>query len=111
MIDMSLSLIVGAYIVLYVLWVKIIIPTFISPLSKIPNAHFTSSFSPLWILWKRYSEQENRSIHAAHVKSGNIVRLGPNEVSVDCVDGGIRTIYAGGFEKWNWYPNQFDNFG
>ena len=107
----SLLLIVVVYVFFYILWVQVIIPTFISPLSKIPNAHFTSSFSPFWILWKRYVAQENRAIHAAHVKHGEIVRLGPNEVSINCVDGGIRTVYSGGFEKWAWYPNQFENYG
>ncbi len=94
----------------YVIYKYIIHPAFISPLSKIPNAHPTSPFSPLWILIKRFAQQENRTIHAAHVKYGDIVRLGPNEISVNCVDDGIRTIYTGGFEKWPWY-NQFDNFG
>ena len=107
----SLLFIIALYIIFYILWVHIIIPTFLSPLSKIPNAHFTSSFSPLWILWKRYVEHENRAIHAAHAKHGEIVRLGPNEVSINCVDGGIRTVYSGGFEKWAWYPNQFENYG
>ncbi len=107
----TLALIVGVYIVLYYLIVQVLIPTFISPLSKIPNAHVTSSFSSLWILWKRYSEQENKSIHNAHVKHGKIVRLGPNEVSINSVDDGIRTVYSGGFEKWDWYPNQFNNYG
>lgn len=107
----SLLIIVGLYIVFYMLWVHVIVPTFLSPLSKIPNAHFTSSISSLWILWKRYTEHENRVIHAAHVKHGDIVRLGPNEISINCVDGGIRTVYSGGFEKSAWYPNQFDNYG
>lgn len=107
----SLSLIVGVYAVFYILYVYVLIPTFLSPLSKIPNAHFTSSFSPLWILYKRYKEQELKTIHAAHTRHGNIVRLGPNEVSVNCVDEGIRTVYGGGFEKWHFYPNLFDNFG
>lgn len=107
----SLSLLAGTCIILYLIYKYLIFPVFISPLSKIPNAHFTSSFSPLWILWKRYSEQENRAIHAAHVEYGDIVRLGPNEVSVACVDEGIKTIYSGGFEKWAWYENQFQNFG
>lgn len=94
----------------YVIYKYIIYPAFISPLSKIPNAHPLSPFSPLWILWKRFCKEENRTIHAAHVKHGDIVRLGPNEISVNCVDDGIRTIYTGGFEKWPWY-DQFDNFG
>lgn len=88
----------------------IIYPTFFSPLSKIPAAHFTASWSPLWILWIRFSRTEVQTIHRAHVKFGPIVRLGPNEVSVNCVDGGLRTVYAGGFEKWAFY-DQFDNYG
>ena len=106
----SLSLIVGVCLVLYIFWVYIITPIFLSPLAKIPNAHFSSSFNPFWILWKRYREQENRTIHAAHEKHGKIVRLGPNEISIDSVDDGIRIVYSGGFEKGSWYPNQFDNY-
>lgn len=86
-------------------------PVFLSPLSKIPNAHLSSSFSPLWILSKRYIGRENRAIHAAHRNHGPIVRLGPNELSVNCVDGGMRTIYGGGFEKSDWYTNLFVNYG
>ena len=86
-------------------------PLFLSPLSKIPNAHFASPLSPIWILWIRFKGRENAAIYAAHRKYGPIVRLGPNEVSVNCVDGGIRTIYAGGFEKSSWYSNLFINYG
>ncbi len=107
----SISLVAGHCILLFLIYKYLIYPSCLSPLSKIPNAHPTSPFSPLWILWKRYSEQENRSIHAAHQKHGDIVRLGPNEVSVACVDEGVRTIYSGGFEKWPWYENQFQNYG
>ncbi|KAL8777930.1 MAG: hypothetical protein Q9213_007643 [Squamulea squamosa] len=41
---------------------------------------------------------------------GDIVRLGPNEVGINCVDGGLRTVYAGGFEKPYFY-DQFRNYG
>lgn len=51
------------------------------------------------------------SIFAAHQKYGSIVRLGPNELSVNCVDNGIKTIYGGGFEKSHWYTNLFLNYG
>jgi hypothetical protein len=34
---------------------------------------------------------------------GNVVRLGPKELLVNTYDGGVRTIYSGGFEKPNWY--------
>jgi hypothetical protein len=87
----------------------IIYPTFLSPLSKIPNAHWSSPISPLWSLWIKYQVRENRAVHAAHLKHGSIVRLGPNELSVNDV-GGLRTVYAGGFEKGEWY-SIFDNYG
>ena len=56
-------------------------------------------------------QKNNQVTHRAHQACGPIVRLGPNELSINCVDEGIRTIYAGGFEKHPWYPNQFGNFG
>ncbi|EEP81715.1 conserved hypothetical protein [Uncinocarpus reesii 1704] len=89
----------------------IIFPAFLSPLSKVPNAHFTSSIAPFWILWKRFQMTGNRTIHEAHQKHGPIVRLAPTELSINCVDGGIRTVYAGGFEKHAWYPRVFGAFG
>ena len=107
----SLISIVSVVILLSAIWQYIIYPVFFSPLSKIPKAHPTSSFSSLWILWKRHQAQENTVIHAAHKRHGGIVRLGPNEISVTCVDEGIRTVYSGGFEKWKWYENQFCNYG
>ena len=87
----------------------IIYPTCISPLSKIPNAHWTAPFSPLWILWTRFRSHENQKVHAAHLKLGPVIRLAPNELSVNDV-AGLRTVYAGGFEKGQWY-SIFDNYG
>ena len=107
----SLLIIVFSVLLLVLFYKCLLFPAFLSPLSGIPNAHFSSSFSPLWILWKRYRGKENRSIFAAHQKHGSIVRLGPNELSVNCVDNGIRTIYGGGFEKSRWYTNIFVNYG
>lgn len=88
-----------------------ICPVFISPLSKIPNAHFSAPVSPAWILWNRFRMRGNRTIHKSHQKYGPIVRLGPSEISINCVDGGIRTVYAGGFEKHDWYPRVFGAYG
>ncbi|KAL8648528.1 MAG: hypothetical protein Q9226_005954 [Calogaya cf. arnoldii] len=88
----------------------LIYPTFVSPLSEIPAAKFTASWSPLWIFWIRYTHVEVQTIHKAHLKFGPVVRLGPNEVSLNCVDGGLRTVYAGGFEKPYFY-DQFQNYG
>ncbi len=110
--SMSSLLIIVFSVFLIVLFYRcLLFPVFLSPLSRIPNAHFTSSFSPLWILWKRYRGKENRSIFTAHQRHGSIVRLGPTELSVNCVDNGIKTIYGGGFEKSHWYTNLFLNYG
>ena len=86
-------------------------PIFLSPLSKIPNAHWSAPISRLWILHKRSGENETPVVHAAHQKLGPIIRLAPNEISVNSVEGGIRTIYSGGYEKGDWYLNVFSNYG
>ncbi|MCJ1384598.1 hypothetical protein MMC17_007716 [Xylographa soralifera] len=97
-----------AAILLLSIYHYIILPVFISPLSKIPNAHLTS-FLPFWIWWKRRTGFENRSIFAAHQKHGPIIRLGPTEVSVASLDG-LRQIYTGGFDKDPWYIGEFRNY-
>ncbi|CZS98972.1 related to pisatin demethylase cytochrome P450 [Rhynchosporium graminicola] len=98
-----------AFILFLAIHKLIIHPAFLSPLSKIPNAHWSVPFSPLWILWTRFKSRENRETHTAHQKHGSVVRLAPNELSVSDLDG-LRTIYGGGFEKGKWYPI-FDNYG
>ncbi|KAM0716667.1 hypothetical protein Q7P37_008112 [Cladosporium fusiforme] len=89
----------------------IIFPAFVSPLSKVPNAHWTAPFSPLWILYHRLVQNDTPTVHKAHGNLGPVIRLAPNELSVNCVEGGIRTIYAGGYEKGDWYSNVFSNYG
>ncbi|KAE8345396.1 hypothetical protein BDV24DRAFT_125960 [Aspergillus arachidicola] len=89
----------------------VVYPVFLSPLSKIPNAHWTVPISPVWMLWKRFRSQNNRTIQAAHERLGPIVRLSPSEISINCVEGGIKTVYTGGFEKHEWYPRVFGSLG
>ncbi|KAE8319046.1 cytochrome P450 [Aspergillus transmontanensis] len=89
----------------------VVYPVFLSPLSKIPNAHWTVPISPAWMLWKRFRSQNNRTIQAAHERLGPIVRLSPSEISINCVEGGIKTVYTGGFEKHEWYPRVFGSLG
>lgn len=84
-------------------------PALISPLSKIPNAHWSVPITPLWILHKRFKKRENGALEDAHKRLGPFVRTAPNELSVDSLDG-VRTIYQGGFEKADWYEI-FDNYG
>lgn len=105
----SIPVVAAAILVPLALYQFVVYPAFISPLSKVPNAHWTAPFSPLWILWTRFRGRENRLVHAAHLRLGPVIRLGPNELSTNDV-GGLRTVYSGGFEKGQWY-SIFDNYG
>ncbi|KAI1411126.1 cytochrome P450 [Hypoxylon sp. FL1857] len=95
---------IAVFIYQYILY-----PAVFSPLSKIPKAHWSCSISPAWILWARFKSRENRTLHAAHQQHGPIVRVGPNELSVNSVEV-VKTIYQGGFEKHQWY-SVFNNYG
>ncbi|EOD44572.1 putative cytochrome p450 protein [Neofusicoccum parvum UCRNP2] len=89
----------------------IVYPAFLSPLAKIPAAHFSAHFSSLWLKYIRYHNIENRTVQALHEKYGPIVRLGPSELSINCYDEGLKTVYGGGFPKTTWYPLQFAFYG
>ena len=100
----SILLLAVAALYRYVLY-----PVILSPLAKIPSAHWSSSVSPIWILWVRFQGRENRTLHDAHQRHGPIVRLSPGEVSINNMDA-VKTVYQGGFDKHQWY-NVFNNFG
>lgn len=97
-------------VIVFLVYRFVVYPAFVSPLASIPSAHPTAPFAPLWILWKRHQFKENSTLYAAHNILGPIVRVAPNEISINCVEGGIRTVYAGGFEKDVWY-HLFENYG
>lgn len=101
----------AACILLLAVFKYCIHPAFLSPLSHVPNAHWSAPISSFWILFHRQQQNDTAIIHAAHTRRGPIVRLGPSNISVNSVDGGIRTIYGGGFEKGAWYSNIFSNYG
>jgi len=109
--SVSLTSLVALAIAAIVIYKTIVYPSFISPLAKIPHAHWSVSISPFWMLWKRFRMQNNRTIQAAHERLGPIVRLGPSEISINCVEGGIKSVYTGGFEKHEWYPRVFGSLG
>jgi hypothetical protein len=87
----------------------IVHPALVSPLARIPSAHWSAPFSSIWILWVRFVHRENRTLHSAHRRLGPVIRVGPNELSISDVDS-VRTVYQGGFEKPVWY-SVFDNYG
>ncbi|KAJ2985839.1 hypothetical protein NUW58_g5322 [Xylaria curta] len=84
-------------------------PAIFSPLARIPTPHWTCSISDAWILYARFRSRENRTLQAAHAKCGQIIRVGPRELSVNSMEA-IKTIYQGGFDKHSWYA-VFNNFG
>ncbi|KIV84591.1 hypothetical protein PV11_00363 [Exophiala sideris] len=107
---MGLLLLGGVCVLAYVLYRFLLFPAFISPLAKVPTAHWTCSVSSLWILYKRLKAEQNTTVLAAHRKHGDVVRLGPTELSVNCVENGYKTVYSGPFDKDDYY-RFFDNFG
>ncbi|KAK2784537.1 hypothetical protein FQN52_008958 [Onygenales sp. PD_12] len=104
-----ISLVILSLASLTLVYKYIIVPAFLSPLSKVPNAHFTSPVLPTWIWWKRRNSTAKDILYSLHSKYGPVVRLGPNELSVNSASG-LRTIYVGGFEKDDWYHNAFINY-
>ena len=106
----SLTIIAIPVLLFLILYKYILHPLFFSPLSKIPNAHFSASLLPLWIRSKRKNGTGVRTLLALHEKHGPVVRLAPNEISVNSPDA-LRTVYIGGFEKHRWYLDAFVNYG
>lgn len=98
-------------VVLLGLWHFIAVPAFLSPLAKIPAANPLAHVPNLWILYIRWRNTENQTILELHQKLGPIVRLAPNELSVNCYEGGLKTIYGGGFAKDEFYVRRFMNYG
>ncbi|PQE23422.1 cytochrome P450 monooxygenase protein [Rutstroemia sp. NJR-2017a BBW] len=83
-----------------------------SGLKDIPNAHFSVPYSRLWLLSIRWRKLENRSRIHLHRRLGPVVRLGPRDVSVNCIDEGVRTIYSAKFDKdATFYHALFDQTG
>jgi len=93
----------------YLIYRYFVYPAFLSSLNKIPNAHPLAPYTGLWILRARFANRENPTLYEAHQKLGPVVRLGPSEISVNCLDG-IRVVYGRNFDKHSFYPNAFSNY-
>ena len=84
-----------------------------SPLSAIPNAHFLAPYTRYWLKYLKAKGQEHRVRDTAHKRLGPVIRLGPKELSVNCIENGVSTIYGGGSGGWDrgaWYEI-FENYG
>ncbi|KAI1123097.1 cytochrome P450 [Nemania abortiva] len=98
--------------ILAILWFFyhfVLYPAVLSPLARIPTPHWTCCISDAWISIARFRSRENRTLLAAHRRCGQIIRVGPRELSVASMEA-VKTIYQGGFDKHSWY-SVFDNFG
>lgn len=91
------------------LYYAVLQPLLLCPLRRIPNAHWSAPYSPLWIAWKRFSRCENATVLAAHYDHGPIVRLGPRELSINSMDDGFRIVYGGSqpFTKHDFYKSLY----
>ena len=78
-------------------------PLFLSALADIPSAHPLSSVTSLWIQWMRFSGQEVLAVNDAFLRKGAVVKLGPSDIAVNTIEGGVKTVYDGGFDKPDWY--------
>lgn len=81
----------------------IIHPLFLSPIANIPAVHPFAKISSLYMLWIRFWDNENDTVFAAHQKYGDVVRLGPQELSVNCIDDGVKTVYGKNFDRHSFY--------
>jgi unspecific monooxygenase len=88
----SITLLSFGVLGLLALYKFFIYPAFLSPLARIPAANFSARFSSFWSNYIRWANIENNALYELHRRLGPIVRLGPNELSVDCYEGGLKTI-------------------
>ncbi|KAF7596015.1 hypothetical protein BBP40_003795 [Aspergillus hancockii] len=88
----------------------LVFPAFVSPLSRLPHAHFSSRFCDVWIKWQRYRGRGNKAIHQAHNRLGPIIRIGLTEVSVNCPKA-IKIVYSDLCDRDEWYSRAFQDYG
>jgi hypothetical protein len=102
-----------SFLAVYFLYAHIIHPLFLSPLRKVPAAHWSSSISSVWIRYhRRKGSQALPAIADAHSQKGPIIRLSPNEVSVSSLEGAKKVyVERGGFAKPLWWAREFASYG
>lgn len=88
----------------------IIKPGLLSPLSKLPNTHWSSPFTTLHTD-KHYTDTGNarlfRRVQRAHERYGSVVRVGPKEVSINSAES-VQQVYTSNLvEKDPWYQMEF----
>lgn len=63
-------------------------------LASAKPAHWSGRYTGTWIWWQHVRDPSAIAVHQAHLRPVSVVRIGPAELSVCCVDGGLRAIYG-----------------
>jgi hypothetical protein len=95
---------IAALVLVYCAW-RLTRAFWQDPLNKAKNAHWSAPYSDLWIWWQRFNDRGAGAVHQAHLANGPVIRLGPRELSVCSVEGGIDKIYGfrNSMPKTDWY--------
>ncbi|KAK3629229.1 hypothetical protein LTR56_005105 [Elasticomyces elasticus] len=88
----------------WLIYKLVVTPAFLSPLFKLPAAHWSSHLSTRWFDRECATAGELKTLYATHQRLGPIVQLGPNEVSVVSEEG-LKKVYTAGLDKSNWYDS------
>lgn len=99
----ALAATVAILFAIFYFFIKLCYRILYSPLNSASDAHWSVKLCGLWIWWHRVNERDAPAVQDAHVRCGPVVRLGPNEVSVNDVDGGLKPIYDGRMPKHDFY--------
>lgn len=82
----------GLAFVAIVLAIQYVVTYLKSPLKKIPGP-FLAKFSNIWRFYNHYGQTHIETQKSLHKKYGDVVRLGPNTVSIADADL-LKTIYS-----------------
>lgn len=105
----TLIWLIGASFLARIIYLNVFRPAVVSPLARVPAINTLARYSVIWSIWAKYKWKYNHSIEKAHQTLGPVIVVAPNELSVNCVKGGVRTVY-GAFDKSSFY-GFFENFG
>jgi cytochrome P450 len=97
------SAVLAALVLAFLCYRYVIYPAFLSPLCKIPTPHPIASILPVWLWWKERNKCQARSLADAHERKGPVIRVEPNHVHVNSLDG-LRVVYhVGRFNRTDHY--------
>lgn len=97
----------GLGLIFAVVGVRCFYNIFFHPLHRIPGPFF-AKLTRLWLFWHDFGGNPHTKIRALHQKLGPLVRISPNEVSVD--DVAANTIIYSQTDPWVKPPYHYKAF-